>query len=320
MKVFILAGGFATRLWPLTEHRAKPMLLVDGQPILGHILAKVPKQAEVFLLTNSRFAPDFEAYLNATDYTAKIFCEDAHCDTDKLGALAAIAEAVKHFKVDDNLLVVAGDNLLPQLDLNDLVPQIDEARLAVQAVETLHEARSFGVVELGAEITKNSFEVTTFEEKPEHPKSKYVSTGFMGIGKNLLPGLLKFAQASPDALGAVITQYLNQSHPVQAQVVKGDWFDVGSYEAYLAAHKALQTKAVLTESGAELINCQCQGKVYVGEGAVVKDSVLIDAVIYPHTKLENCHITQSVIDENCHIKGVDLSRKLVRHSTQLRAD
>lgn len=320
MKAFILAGGFATRLWPLTENRAKPMLLVDGQPILGHILEKIPLETEVYLLTNSRFEPDFKEFLKNKKRSVQIFCEDAHCDTDKLGALAAVSAAIDYFKVEEDILVVAGDNLLPELDMNLLRPSVDEAHLALKQVEDLHTARSFGVVELENEKQAGLGPVKSFAEKPESPASRFVSTGFMGIGKNLLPLLQRFAENSPDALGAIITEFLAQKKQVKAFLVPGEWFDVGSYEAYLAAHKSLQTKNQKIEASAILKNTTCEGKVYVGEGAVVENSVLIDAVIYPNTKLNNCHITQSVVDENCDFSGVDLSRKLVRQGTILHAD
>lgn len=320
MKAFILAGGFATRLWPLTEHRAKPMLLVDGKPILAHILEQIPESIEVFLLTNSRFEKDFQRFLNSTNYKAKIFCEDAYCDTNKLGALAAVSAAVEHFKINDDLLVLAGDNLLPNLKIEDLFPAEDSVCLAIKTVPSLEDARAFGVVEIDSNLVNGLQKVKTFNEKPEIPVSRYVSTGFMGIGKALLPGLRRFAKKSPDALGAVITDFLARNIEVKASVVEGDWFDVGSYEAYLGAHKALQKRDILLEPGAEMEGCQCQGKVYIGAGARVKNSVLIDAVIYPNTVLEDCHITQSVIDEDCSFRGVDLSRKLIRQGTVLRSE
>lgn len=320
MKVLILAGGFATRLWPLTESRAKPMLLVDGRPILQHILDQLPVPAEVYLLTNSRFAADFTDYLKTQDRSVEVFCEDAHCDTDKLGALAAVSAAIKHFNIEQNVVVVAGDNLLPVLEVGNLNPGDDACRLALQTVADRHAARSFGVVEIPEAESAAMQMVQSFEEKPEAPKSNFVSTGFMGVGKNLLPILHDFASHSPDALGAVVTEFLQQKKTVEAFVVPGDWFDVGSYEAYLAAHKALQSKKILVEDSAQLLNTECQGKVYLGAGAQVKNCVLIDTIVYPGTVLEDCHISQSVIDADCYLNRVDLSRKLVRERTTLRPD
>lgn len=322
MKVFILAGGFATRLWPLTEHRAKPMLLVDGQPILAHILAQIPLDVPVYLLTNSRFEADFKAYLKTINRFVEIFCEDTHCDAEKLGALAAVSTAIKHYKIEDDLLVLAGDNLLPKLDLSILAPKSTSAHLALKTVSDFESARSFGVIEFASVKTENKvlIPITTFTEKPEHPKSKVVSTGFMGIGKNLLPSLLAFAQTAPDALGAIITEFLVQKFEVLGTIVSGDWFDVGSYEAYLSAHMTLQKQPLLKGNKVEVSKSVFEGKVYLGNGVKIKNSVIIDSVIYPGVKLRNCHISQCVIDKNCDFDGVDLSRKLVRQETKVYSE
>lgn len=322
MKAFILAGGFATRLWPLTEHRAKPMLLVDGKPILGHILAQIPETVEIFLLTNSRFESDFKTYLKTVNRHVEIFCEDTHCDAEKLGALAAVATAVKHYKIEDDLLVLAGDNLLPKLEVHLLKPQANTAHLALKTVTDFESARSFGVVEFASDYHKNRIlnRVSTFVEKPDQPKSTVVSTGFMGIGKNLLPCLLAYAQTSPDALGAIITEFLAQKFEVLGTVVPGEWFDVGSYEAYLSAHMTLQKQALLKGINVHIYNGVFEGKVYLGDGVIIENSVIIDSVIYPNVTLKNCHISQCVIDKNGDYYGVDLSRKLVRQDTKVHSE
>ncbi len=318
MKAFILAGGFATRLWPLTEHRAKPMLLVDGKPILGHILDQIPEGVDIYLLTNSRFEPDFKTFLATQTRCVEIFCEDTYCDAEKLGALAAVATAIEYYNINDDLLVLAGDNLLPELDLKLLFPAPDTAHLALKSVPSLEDARSFGVVEFTDTKDLNTLKmIKSFIEKPEQPTSTAVSTGFMGIAKDLLPVLIAYSKKSPDALGAIITQFLRQNFSVLGSLVKGDWFDVGSYEAYLEAHKTLQKRSLKMDDTAVVKNCTFEGKVYIGAGSVIKNSVLVDAIIYPNTKLEQCHISQCVIDSDCDFKGVDLSRKLVRQGTRV---
>ena len=322
MKAFILAGGFATRLWPLTEQRAKPMLLVNGKPILAHILEQIPADVEVFLLTNSRFEPDFKTYLATQNRPVKIFCEDTHCDAEKLGALAAVATAIKQYEIEDDLLVLAGDNLLPALDLSKLKPSSNTVHLALKTVPDLESARSFGVVEFSGDLPEHGAiaPIKSFIEKPDTPKSTAVSTGFMGIGKNLLPTLLEFSETSPDALGAIITEFLTLEFKVYGLLVPGDWFDVGSYEAYLAAHKTLQTEPILKGTAVTVVNGTFEGKVYLGDNTIIENSVLIDTVVYPSVTLKNCHISQCVIDSNCDFEGVDLNRKLIRQGTTVHSE
>ncbi len=322
MKAFILAGGFATRLWPLTEKRAKPLLLLNGKTILAHILDKIPEDIETFLLTNTAFAEDFEKELAMRKRkNVHIFCEDAHSDGEKLGALRAISVALKEYTINENILIFAGDNVLPELDIEQIMCSQDEARIAVRRVGDLQEARKFGVVELVSEFelknSKGTQEVRAFEEKPTHPKSTIVSTGFMGFGKKLIPILHEYAQKSPDALGGIFPELLAQQKTVLATQVEGEWFDVGSFETYLSAHRALQKEPLKTGKNGEHWNNQYSGKVYLGDDTVVKNCRLSDVIVYGGTHLENCHISQCVIDENCDLKGLDLNQKLIRRGTRV---
>jgi len=321
MKVLILAGGFATRLWPLTECRAKPLLLLDGKTILAHILEKVPETAEIFLLTNQAFEEDFIKELNSLGRkNFKIFCEDAYSDGDKLGALKAISVAIKEFDIQENVLVFAGDNILPELDISSLEVDESEACIAVREVRSLDEARKFGVVLIRRDKgqgTRDKQEIINFEEKPENPKSKLVSTAFLSIGKDLFEILHKFSTSSPDALGAIFSEFLRHKKRVSAVEVEGPWFDIGSFETYLEAHKEIQESNLKRQENVIEGSNKFSGKVFLGKGAVVKNCEILDSIIYPGTVLENCHISQSIIDEGCQLKGLDLNRKLIRKGTIL---
>lgn len=413
MKVIILAGGFATRLWPLTERRAKPLLLLDGKTILAHILEKIPERVETILLTNKKFKEDFTQELSQLGRSmVKVFCEDAHSDKEKLGALGAVSMAINHYKIEDNILVVAGDNMLPELKIEQLFCAKNEAITAVRQVKDVYEARRFGVVGVESQMKKDftdsadflesrsqepgklevdsekfkmdsvpfdkgdgSFlqkkidvkegqpvrrssknddyksvgggvfdtdlskavrqKVISFDEKPEHPKSTLVSTGFFGIGKDLLPILHDFASRTPDNLGGVFSEFLAQGEDVYAVEVGGEWFDVGSFETYLEAHVKLQSqsvKAPLIKGGGGLVpktrsnnksrhdQNTYSGKVFIGDGAIVENCQITDSIIYPGVRLKNCIISQSVIDEGCDFEGLDLNRKLVRRGTRLKGE
>ena len=328
MKALILAGGFATRLWPLCENRAKPLLLLNGKTILAHILEKIPTDMEAILLTNSKFLADFQTELKKLGREkVEIFCEDAFADGQKLGALGALSAVSREKNINETILVFAGDNILPELKVEQLFCADNEAKIAAREVSSLHEARKFGVLEI------ENGRVINFAEKPAQPTSKTVSTGFMAIGKDLLPILHDFAKKSPDALGGIFPELLSQGKAVFADIVAGDWFDIGSFETYLEAHQQLQKEDLLDSreisksreilnkphpnpllEGEGIIrkNNHYSGKVFIGENCVIEDCKLHNVIVYPNTILKNCHISHSVIDENCHLEGLDLNRKLIR--------
>jgi glucose-1-phosphate thymidylyltransferase len=313
MKVLILAGGFATRLWPLTEKRAKPLLLLNGKTILAHLLEKIPEKFEVILLTNKKFERDFIKELKLLKRNNfRIFCEDAFADGDKLGALGAISAVIQNFKINENICVFAGDNILPNLKIESLFCEDGEAKLAVFDVKDFFVAQNFGVVE----IDKNN-QLVRFEEKPKNPKSTLVSTGFCAISQKLFSILHNFAQKNPDALGGIFEHFLEKEIRVNAKKVGGEWFDVGHFNTYLAAHKEIQKESLKLSNKVVQEQNKYSGKVFIGEGAVVKNCQILNSIIYPKVRLENCHISESVIDEDCELSGVDLNRKLVRRGTKL---
>ena len=164
--------------------------------------------------------------------------------------------------------------------------------------------------------------VLNFEEKPDKPKSKLVSTGFMSFGRKLLPLILDYAQESPDALGGIFPYLLASNFQlpnsivISAVLVPGDWFDVGSFETYLDAHRVLQKQANLVGNNVHQSENVLSGKVFIGQDSVIKNSTLHDVIIYPGCRIENCHISHSVIDTGCRLAGLDLNQKLVRGGTE----
>lgn len=96
MKCIILAGGFATRLWPLTENKAKPLLHLKDRPLVSHIVEKLPKDTEIIISTNAVFEDEFKKWTeNFKDRNIKIFVEDSEGDEMKKGALGATALSSK---------------------------------------------------------------------------------------------------------------------------------------------------------------------------------------------------------------------------------
>src|SRR5438874_9570349 len=122
MKVIILAAGYATRLYPLTLTRPKPLLPVAGQPMIEYVLdnlAPIGGIDRIYVVTNSKFATQFEQW--SEDYRAHkaklnftIVNDGSTDDTNKLGAIGDIRFVLKSQRVEDDLIIVAGDNLFSE--------------------------------------------------------------------------------------------------------------------------------------------------------------------------------------------------------------
>src|SRR5256885_12063150 len=186
MNALILAAGYATRLYPLTLKRAKPLLEVAGKPIIEWLfdnLTSVPQLRTVYVVTNDKFAADFQDWANAyqdrsasTNAAAdqpwkidiKIINDGSTSDGDKLGAIGDINLVLTRENLaTDDLIVVAGDNLFEQ-PLNEFVnaAKNSQATVAVHNVGNLEAMKKYGTV-----TVDNKGVITNFEEKPTQPKS-----------------------------------------------------------------------------------------------------------------------------------------------------
>ncbi len=116
MKCLILAGGFATRLYPLTINRAKALLEFKGKPVITHMVERVPLHLDILVSTNKRFETDFTSWRETLDRPVEICVEEAVTDDQKLGAIAAIDFWIKNKNITEELLVIAADNYV-ELDL-----------------------------------------------------------------------------------------------------------------------------------------------------------------------------------------------------------
>lgn len=347
MKAFILAGGFATRLWPLTERRAKPLLKVAGKPLISYVAESVPADIPVTVSTNAAFGDDFKAWQKESGRkNLNVFIEDAGHEDQKLGALGALARWVREEKIDDDVLLLAGDNyadwnMAEFLGLFQGTPLI-----AGHDIGDLDAARKFGTIVLEknsplSRLTTNESakadergvpgegqgvgaggggtdKVLSFEEKPSKPKSTIVSTGFSILPKATLPVLLEYAAKHPDNIGGIFEEFLRRSMPVNCFVFHGLWKDIGSFEAYLALHRdVVGDKVIAHQSAAIDAGSTLKGAIDLGPKTRIVKSVLTDCIVFGDAVIDDCVLTRCIIDEGCLLKGVDLTDKMIRAGTTL---
>jgi glucose-1-phosphate thymidylyltransferase len=309
MQVLILAGGFATRLWPLTERRAKPLLSLAGKPLISHIIEKIPVDFPIIISTNKVFKQDFEELIQAhPDHKISIFIEDSKSDKQKMGALRATSLAIREKKINEPLMLLAGDNYF-DFPLTDLIKAYkDKPILAVYDTKSLHEAKKFGVV------TVNGKKVISFAEKPSKPKSTLVSTGLYIFPSDVFKDIRDYAKKHGDNLGGIF-EYLMGKTEVHAHPFEGRWIDIGSFQAYLDAHKELynEQRSVSHEVRDSLIG-EC---VSVGDKSVIINSEIENTIIGKNCIIRNCQIKNSVIDDECKLDGIDLDHKMIRAGSQI---
>jgi len=317
MRAFILAGGFATRLWPLTERRAKPLLPLAGKPLVEHLIEKISPDVPITISTNAVFKDAFQEWKDQLDRSdnISILVEDADHDDHKLGALGATAQWIEQEGIDDDVLLLTGDNYCGfSIDdfLNFASP--DVPLLAAHDIGNIELASSFGTVI----VKEDGKSIEAFEEKPKEPRTSLVSTGCSLIPKDKLPILVYYAKEHPDNIGGIFEEFLRRGIQVKCFQFSENWFDIGSFNAYLNATRTLVGENVIL--GEEVVeeNTQCKGSVVIGDKSCVRDSTLEDVVLFEVCLIEDCILRDCILDRGCHLQGIDLTGKMLRENTKLK--
>lgn len=236
MNVLILAAGYATRLYPLTKTKAKPLLEVAGKPMIDWVLdnlAPVPDIGTVYVVTNAKFADDFQKW--ADDYKTrnpnrqfKIINDGSTDDSNKLGAIGDINLVItREDLASDDLIVVAGDNLFSE----SLAEFVEAARGSAATLAT-YDVGDLEAIKKYANITTDADGVITeFEEKPAKPKSTVAGIALYFYSREVVPLFTTYLAAgnNPDQPGRFV-QWLYTRKPVKTFQIRGTWFDIGSKE------------------------------------------------------------------------------------------
>ena len=242
MKQIILGAGYATRLYPLTEKTPKPLLPVAGIPLLEHVLASsvaIGYIDRTLVVTNNKFAGHFQEWLTGyqeahPDFNGAIINDGTSSNEDRLGAIGDLQLALEQESIDDDVLVIAGDNLFTG-DLRDFGARCCETNtpvLGLYDVGSKDEVRKYGVV-----AVDDYGRLTSFEEKPEEPKSTLIGIALYFYPRTTLPEISRYIKEgnNPDQPGRLV-QWLYSQQPVYTWTVPGDWLDIGSKETLEAAN------------------------------------------------------------------------------------
>ena len=223
IRCLILAGGLGTRLYPLTINRAKSLLEYEDKPLLTHIVNKVPNDMAILIATNKRFEAEFLRWQEGIDRQVEICYEDVCNDEQKKGAVGALQFWVVNKHINQDLLVIAGDNYFG-FKIVEFIAAYDgeKALVAVHDIGDRRKAAQFGIVELEGD------KIVRFDEKPAKPESALVATAIYIFPPRLFTILAHYCdKGQTDDLGGFIS-YLVNVDEVKAYVFNEPWFDIGS--------------------------------------------------------------------------------------------
>lgn len=321
MKALIMAGGYATRLWPITKDNPKALLPVGEKTIMDYIMEKVRElDVETYISTNRLFESHFRPY--AEKYGVGLVVEDTLHEEEKLGTIGAMRKAVEELGLDD-YLVIAGDNLF-SFSLSDFLGNYDGRTLiAVYDVGDRELAKRYGVVILEGD------RVISFHEKPSEPASTLISTGVYVFPKAVMELLDEYlSNGNRDSPGYFLQWLLGRGEDIRAYRFNDYWYDIGSADSYLEALKTLLREShieeiqispyskiippVVIKRGSRILGRSIIGPfAYIGEDCVIENSDVSDSIIFRGTVIRNSIIWRSIIDEKCEIRNLELKKSLV---------
>ena len=246
MNVLILAAGYATRLYPLTLNKAKPLLVVGGKPIIEWLvdnLVGIPDLETIYVVTNDKFAADFQTWSQAyqklhPEFKFKVVNDGSTSDDDKLGAIGDINFVVNHENLSQtSLLIAAGDNLFTNSLANFVAnARNTEVTVAVHDVGDIEAIKKYGNVAVDAEGI-----MTRFEEKPQKPQGTLAAIALYYYSPAVLSLLRTYLADgnNADQPGRFV-QWLYTRTPVKTFQIKDRWLDIGSKETLENADKILR--------------------------------------------------------------------------------
>jgi glucose-1-phosphate thymidylyltransferase len=270
---------------------------------------------EVFVSTNERFASEFETHLAESEFEKPtLSVEETTEEDEKFGVIGALAQLVDREGVDDDLLVVAGDNLI-SFDVSEFIDffqEKDAPTIAAYDVGSKERAKSYGLVDLEGD------RVVDFQEKPDDPKSTLVSIacyGFTAESVGLLEEYLD-GDNNPDEPGWFV-QWLQARQPTYAFTFEGAWFDIGTPESYLDAVAWYLDGENHVADSATLSGTTLGENVHVMGDAELVDSHVDNSVVFPDATIVESDIRNSIIDEKTHLDNLDLAGALIGAHTKI---
>lgn len=245
MVCLILAAGYATRMYPLTENFPKPLLEVKGKTILDWMIDDIECSANIekfVVISNHRFIDYFNKWRNMSEFKEKlILLDDGSTENDnRLGAVKDIVFAIDELKLDDDIMVIAGDNLL-DFSLKCFVEFFNKVKAT--SVMRFFEADVERLKKTGVASIDNNGKIIKMIEKPQKPESNWAIPPFYIYKKDDIEKISLGIEAGcpTDAPGNFISWLCNQTD-VYAMEMPGKRYDIGSIKGYEEIKESFEYK------------------------------------------------------------------------------
>jgi mannose-1-phosphate guanylyltransferase/phosphomannomutase len=309
MQAIIMAGGFGTRLRPLTSNIPKPMTPLLNKPIIEHIINLLKKHnitdLVIILYYQSEIIENY--FKNGERLGVKIHYVKPDAD---YGTAGAVFYADKY--INDRFIIISGD-IVTDFDLTSVV----NFHIKKESIATIVLTHSKTPLQFGIVLVDKDGKITKFYEKPTWSEvfSDTINTGIYILEKNTLAMIPKAGPGNKqdiDFSKDVFPYILKHQLPLYGCVQSGYWRDVGSLEDYISANlEALKEKVELSPSILKNItkNGNLLGKtVKVAKSAEISNSVIGRASkIGSNVKMKNCVLwDHTVVEEKSHLSNAVL--------------
>jgi len=245
MKAIILAAGYATRLYPLTLNQPKALLPIANKPIIDYIvdeIEEIEKVDELIVISNEKFYPHFSKWAEGRKlrFPITVLNDKTTDDTNKLGAVGDMQFAIETLKIDDEILVMAGDNIFTfkLKDFYDEYVKKNADMILVKEINEVEELRRMANV-----ITDENGKVLDMEEKPQNPKSNIAAFASYIYKKDTVKLIKKYLDEgnNPDAPG-FFPSWLHKHEDVYAYKFEGECYDIGTPKSYKEVNEIFSAK------------------------------------------------------------------------------
>jgi glucose-1-phosphate thymidylyltransferase len=238
VKAYVLAAGYATRMYPLTRDRPKTLLEVGGKPILSHVIGRLHAIAgltQVVLVTNERFFQQIEAWLEAQtpQVPFTLLSDGTTSDETKLGALGDLRLALDRVPAgEEDVVVLASDHMM-DLDLGEVQHAFDVRGQTTVVVRRVRHGP--GPSRYNDVVLDDDGRIVRFREKPADPEGDLAAIALYFFPRDAIGRLDEYLlEGNPDAPGHFIS-WLADREPCYAYMMRTAWYDIGSLESYADA-------------------------------------------------------------------------------------